>query len=162
MTYSGGTYPSVSGQPPHFATQYALAAPISARRASCSDFRRIITTLFGSASANMARTSFPRLHFSQYGFAGFGITLTPRAPAPVVFTERGNSLAVKRDVRPTREFIVTFAARFSRPASEALARPLAVSLRPVPVGAGRVDQVRLPSSNSNTVSGAALFQRGTA
>lgn len=66
---SGATYPSVSGQPPHFARQYALPAAMSASRASCSLRLRMNTTFEGRASAITFLSSFPLTHVLQYGFA---------------------------------------------------------------------------------------------
>lgn len=82
---SGGRYPSVRGQPPHLAWQYALPAPIKATRASCSLRFRMITTLSGSASFSTARKSFPRGHVFQYGF---DTTPTPAKPPLTSVTRR--------------------------------------------------------------------------
>lgn len=173
MTYAGGTYPSVSGQPPHLATQYAFPASTSCMRASCSPRRRIITTLPGSASAMISRRSFPLAHFSQYGFV---IAAIRRAPERWDATRTRNSSVRKRNVGfcvresfantdGCKSFIdahVNFCVN-TYSGSEALARLLPVSSRLVPVGAGRVVQLSTPCKRFrfNTVSSAA-FQRGSA
>lgn len=69
MTYFGGSYPSVSGQPPHLARQNCLPASITRNRASstsrCAPQRTMM--LSGSTSRICALSSFPVLHFCQYG-----------------------------------------------------------------------------------------------
>lgn len=78
MTYAGGTYPSVSGQPPQRRTQYALPASISRKRASCSPARVMMTTFGGNASLITALSNFPLEHDFQYGFG----TRKPSGYAP--------------------------------------------------------------------------------
>ena len=113
---SGGTYPIVSGHPPHRSTQYPFIASISLSRATCSPRRRMMTTLFGRASSITRRSSFPRLHDFQYGF-GF-VTAHSREQAPLNESEtRKRCSRNRRVIAPVhinRETFVTFAAVTSR------------------------------------------------
>lgn len=128
MTYAGGAYPTVSGQPPQRRTQYAFPASISRRRASCSLARVIMTTLSGSASANTDLSSFPRLHFSQYGFA---TAQTLHAPRRRVTVSRNSvwfkTFPVHLDYRFVRLSSVSRMVRTASP--EAGSAPLPHSLR---------------------------------
>ena len=93
MTYAGGTYPSVSGQPPHFATQYDLLA--SAKRITASAIKGLCpligTTFGGGVSASTARNSFPRLQDFQYGLTlDFGMGAPRYAPRRTATIKSGN------------------------------------------------------------------------
>ena len=92
MSYFGGTYPSVRGHPPQRATQYCLLASTSSRRAS-SIFRfapHSAMTLAGRASASTRFSSFPRTHFSQYGFATSRTPTDPALPGEAFIGARNN------------------------------------------------------------------------
>lgn len=125
MTYSGGEHFSVSGQPPHRARQYFTPASMKAVRASSSDPARNMTTLGAGESAMTALSSFPRLHFSQYGF---GIT---RTSAPGVIRARKGCVR-KRALVQLRDSFVIHHTKKAAPSD----RPLRIS----PVAGGAPSQ----------------------
>jgi hypothetical protein len=73
------------------------------------------------------------------------------APVRRISIKRGNRAARNHNLSDCRYISVT------RPASGVLAHPLAASIRPVPVGAGRVDHF----SNSLFAAVFSAFQRGS-
>lgn len=97
MTYLGGTYPSVRGHPPQRAMQYCL--PASTRRNRASSILRLAPQRTSTSAGRLSRitdlSSFPRLHFCQYGF----VTAHSREHAPPValFIECRNIVDCKTD-----------------------------------------------------------------
>lgn len=134
MTYPGGTYPSVRGQPPHLARQYCLPASTSARRASST--RRfaphITTTRSGSASCIDLRRVFPTAHFFQYGF-GF-VTAHSRDQAPLTRNETRKRCSRNRRanafVHINRDSFFTFAAASGSPDEQPAVAPPGVAVSP--------------------------------
>lgn len=94
----GGTYPAVSGQPPHRAIQNCLPASTTARRASSTArlAPHLTTTFDGNTSRIWPRSSFPVLHFCQYG--RFDTGATPTTPRSMGRIDRDNRVACKANV----------------------------------------------------------------
>ena len=116
MTYAGGSYPSVSGHPPHLARQYLLLASENRITASVSMglWPLIGTTLGGGVSARIARNSFPRLQDFQYGLAfGLGVAALRDAPLRQTYTERPKADAGKRNRQRQDEFAVRQSAVYA-------------------------------------------------
>lgn len=135
---------SVNGQPPHRTRQYC----VNDRKRSARADATIGCALIGTT---LSRVSDAASACSPAMISPLRQTIDRAPNAPRRSTRDNARTAIS--CKP----VITLNANFTVDTG-ALARPRSVSLRPVPVGAGRVDQVRNPFVTASS----AAFQRGSA